>query len=173
MCSYDLRRTLLTPPSATMSEPVINELSSEARKRVAAASILGMAESQHGRVSSVALTDRGGLLGRARLIVEHRRVRPDIGSPHRRRTETWQVARVMVQSRIVSVRGEATDLNYVISQTPAGCKVVDVLAAGSIRVAAQRSDFRHILANRGCDALLVSLERKAAFRTDSSPGGTP
>ena len=79
----------------------------------------------------------------------------------------------MVQSRIVSVRGEATELNYVISQTPAGCKVVDVLAAGSIRVAAQRSDFRHILANRGCDALLVSLERKAAFRTDSSPGGTP
>ena len=43
--------------------------------------------------------------------------------------------RVVVQSRIVSIRREATELGYVMSQTPAGCKVLDVLAAGSIRVA--------------------------------------
>jgi len=36
VCSDDLRQTLLTPPSTTMSEPVMNELSSEARKRAAA-----------------------------------------------------------------------------------------------------------------------------------------
>ena len=38
-----LRQTLLTPPSTTMSEPVMNELSSEARKRAAAASSSGCA----------------------------------------------------------------------------------------------------------------------------------
>jgi MlaC protein len=122
-----------------------------------------MPESQHGRVSGVTLTDRGGLLGRARLIVEHRRV-----DDARDRLAASAPGGDMagraggVQSRIVSIRREATELDYVMSQTPAGCKVVDVLAAGSIRVAVQRSDFRHILANGGCDALLVSLERKTA-----------
>jgi hypothetical protein len=43
VCSDDLRQTLLTPPSTTMSEPVMNELSSEARKRAAAASSSGCA----------------------------------------------------------------------------------------------------------------------------------
>ena len=33
-----------------------------------------MRKSQHGSVCGVALTDRGGLLGRGRLGVEHRRV---------------------------------------------------------------------------------------------------
>ena len=37
------RQTLLTPPSTTMSEPVMNELSSEARKRAALASSSGCA----------------------------------------------------------------------------------------------------------------------------------
>jgi phospholipid transport system substrate-binding protein len=71
--------------------------------------------------------------------------------------------RVLVQSRVVTVRGEETALDYVMNQTPAGWKVVDVLVAGSIsRVAVQRSDFRHILSNGGGDALVVSLQRKTA-----------
>ena len=37
------RQTLLTPPSTTMSEPVMNELSSEARKRAALAISSGCA----------------------------------------------------------------------------------------------------------------------------------
>jgi transposase len=41
VCSDDFRQTLLTPPSTTMSEPVMNELSSEARNRAAAASSSG------------------------------------------------------------------------------------------------------------------------------------
>jgi phospholipid transport system substrate-binding protein len=70
---------------------------------------------------------------------------------------------VVVQSRIVPVRGDATELDYVMKQTPVGWKAVDVLAAGSIsRVAVQRSDFRHILSNGGADALLLSLQRKTA-----------
>ena len=63
----------------------------------------------------------------------------------------------------MSIRRETTELDYVMNQTPAGWKVVDVLAAGSIsRVAVQRSDFRHILSNGGGDALLMSLQRKTA-----------
>jgi hypothetical protein len=52
----------------------MNELSSEARKRAARRQLVGMRKSQRGSVCGVALTDRGGLLGRGRLGVEHRRV---------------------------------------------------------------------------------------------------
>jgi phospholipid transport system substrate-binding protein len=70
---------------------------------------------------------------------------------------------VVVQSRITSTSGDATELDYVMKRTPSGWKIIDVLAAGSIsRVAVQRSDFRHILSNGCCDALLASLERKVA-----------
>ena len=75
-------------------------------------------------------------------------------------TRSLGSGRVLVQSRIVPIRGDATEFDYVMSQTPAGWRVVDVLVAGSIsRVAVQRSDFRHILSN-GSDALLESLQRK-------------
>jgi len=71
--------------------------------------------------------------------------------------------RVVVQSRIVPISGEPTQLDYVMRQTSAGWKVVDVLAAGSIsRVAVQRSDFRRVLSNGGGDALVASLQRKAS-----------
>ena len=70
--------------------------------------------------------------------------------------------KVVVQSRITPVSGDATELDYVMKQTPAGWRIVDVLAAGSIsRVAVQRSDFRHLLSRGGGDALLASLQRKA------------
>jgi phospholipid transport system substrate-binding protein len=77
-------------------------------------------------------------------------------------TRSLAVDRVVVQSRIVKISGDATELDYVMKQTPSGWKVIDVLAGGSIsRVAVQRSDFRRILANGG-DALLASLQRKAS-----------
>jgi phospholipid transport system substrate-binding protein len=83
-------------------------------------------------------------------------------------TRSLGVDRVVVQSRITPVKGDATELDYVMKQTPEGWKVVDVLAAGSIsRVAVQRSDFRHLLSNGGGDALLASLQRKT---TDLSGG---
>ncbi len=70
---------------------------------------------------------------------------------------------VVVQTRILSAKGDATELDYVMKQTPSGWKIVDVLADGSIsRVAVQRSDFRGLLANGGSDALLASLQRKTA-----------
>lgn len=71
--------------------------------------------------------------------------------------------RLVVQSEIVAADGEATKFDYVMQQTAAGWRIVDVLAAGSIsRVAVQRSDFRHILISGGGEALLASLQHKTA-----------
>jgi phospholipid transport system substrate-binding protein len=78
-------------------------------------------------------------------------------------TRSLGADRVVVKSRIASVNGDATELDYVMKQTSSGWKVVDVLAAGSIsRVAVQRSDFRHLLSKGGGDALLASLQRKTS-----------
>jgi phospholipid transport system substrate-binding protein len=83
-------------------------------------------------------------------------------------TRSVGVDRVVVQSRIVKISGDATELDYVMKPTPLGWKVIDVLAGGSIsRVAVQRSDFRRILSSGG-DALLASLQRK----TSDLSGGT-
>jgi phospholipid transport system substrate-binding protein len=70
--------------------------------------------------------------------------------------------RVVVKSHITPAKGDAVELDYVLKQSSAGWKVVDVLAAGSIsRVAVQRSDFRRLLSGGGGDALVSSLQRKA------------
>ena len=69
----------------------------------------------------------------------------------------------VVLTRIVSRSGETHQLDYVMRQTAAGWKVVDVLADGSIsRVAVQRADFRHLLDQGGARALQASLEKKAS-----------
>jgi phospholipid transport system substrate-binding protein len=73
-----------------------------------------------------------------------------------------------VQSRIVKISGDPTELDYVMKQTPVGWKVIDVLTGGSIsRVAVQRSDFRRILSN-GVDPLLASLQRKTSHLSDGA-----
>jgi phospholipid transport system substrate-binding protein len=78
-------------------------------------------------------------------------------------TRSLGAGQVVVQSRIVPVSGDATELDYVMRQTSAGWKVVDVMAAGSIsRVAVQRSDFRHVLSHGGGDALVATLQRKTS-----------
>jgi phospholipid transport system substrate-binding protein len=78
-------------------------------------------------------------------------------------TRSLDGERVVVQSRLVQRRGDPTELDYVMRQSPSGWKIVDVLSAGSIsRVAEQRSDFRHIMSRGGGDALLANLQRKAS-----------
>jgi phospholipid transport system substrate-binding protein len=78
-------------------------------------------------------------------------------------TRSLDAGRVVVQSRLAPLTGDAVELDYVMQQTPSGWKIVDVLAAGSIsRVAVQRSDFRHLLTRGGGDALLTSLQRKTS-----------
>jgi phospholipid transport system substrate-binding protein len=75
---------------------------------------------------------------------------------------------VVVRNSLVPASGAPVEFGYVMQQTPAGWKAVDVLADGSIsRVAVQRSDFRGLLASGGVAALVSSLERKV---TDLSGG---
>ena len=67
----------------------------------------------------------------------------------------------VAQTRIISSSGESHELDYVMRQTAAAWKAVDVLADGSIsRVAVQRSDFRRLVARGGGQALIDSLNQK-------------
>lgn len=69
----------------------------------------------------------------------------------------------VVQTELVPVSGETHRLDFVMRQTGAGWRVVDVLADGSIsRIAVLRSDFRGLLADGTGAALSASLEKKAA-----------
>jgi phospholipid transport system substrate-binding protein len=71
--------------------------------------------------------------------------------------------RIVVQTQLTPVSGEATRLDYVMQPASGNWKAVDVLAAGSIsRVAVQRSDFRRILSQGGGDALVATLRRKTS-----------
>ena len=69
----------------------------------------------------------------------------------------------VIKTQIVTASGQAHVLAYVMRQTAAGWRIVDVLADGSIsRVAAQRSEIRSVLSEGGGPGLLVSLRRKTA-----------
>lgn len=80
--------------------------------------------------------------------------------PETRASGTDQV----VRTRIVPRTGDAVKLDYVMRQSDAGWRAVDVLADGTIsRVAVQRSDFRALLGRDGNTAALIeSLRRKIA-----------
>jgi phospholipid transport system substrate-binding protein len=74
----------------------------------------------------------------------------------------------VVHTRINSASGDGHSLDYVMRDTGAGWRVVDVLADGSVsRVAVQRSDFRRLLSRGGAPALTDSLASKS---TDLSDG---
>lgn len=76
----------------------------------------------------------------------------------------------IVQTRIVPTNGDAAKIDYVMRQTPAGWRAVDVLLDGSIsRVAVQRSDFRSLLASGDPGPLIASLRAKTA-RLESPNG---
>ena len=68
----------------------------------------------------------------------------------------------VVSTHIVSGGADKARIDYVMKQTPAGWRAVDVLLDGSIsRVAVQRSDFRAQLEG-GPDSLLATLKKKVA-----------
>jgi phospholipid transport system substrate-binding protein len=68
----------------------------------------------------------------------------------------------VVRTEIVPLSGDKHSLDYVMRETPAGWRIVDVLADGAIsRVAVQRSDFRQLIREGGAPALGQSLKTKA------------
>ena len=70
----------------------------------------------------------------------------------------------IVRTRIAPRTGDGIKLDYVMRQSDAGWRAVDILADGTIsRVAVQRSDFRGLLGRDGnTAALLDSLRKKIA-----------
>lgn len=69
----------------------------------------------------------------------------------------------IVTTRIVPRTGDPTRLDYVMRQSAAGWRAIDILLNGTIsRVAVQRSDFRTLLAAGDPAPLLASLRDRAA-----------
>ncbi len=86
-------------------------------------------------------------------------------SPETRTVGSEQV----VETKVIPKKGDRHELDYVMRQSSAGWRVVDVLADGSIsRVAVQRSDFRRLLSRGGAQALAESLRTKSADLSDGS-----
>ena len=76
-------------------------------------------------------------------------------------TRTLGDGRMVVNTQLIPQTGPAHTLDYVMSKTDAGWKVVDVLADGSIsRVALQRSDFSALFDKGGAPALQARLQEK-------------
>jgi phospholipid transport system substrate-binding protein len=86
-------------------------------------------------------------------------------SPETRAVGSEQV----VETKVIPKKGDRHELDYVMRQSSAGWRVVDVLADGSIsRVAVQRSDFRRLLSRGGAQALAERLRTKSADLSDGS-----
>ena len=75
----------------------------------------------------------------------------------------------IVQTRFVPSSGDPRVIDYVMRQTNGIWKAVDVLLDGTIsRVAVLHSEFRHILAEGGLQALLTNLRHKVADLSDAT-----
>jgi phospholipid transport system substrate-binding protein len=74
----------------------------------------------------------------------------------------------VVETQIVPKTGEPVRMDYVMRQSAAGWRAIDVLEQGTISQAAvQRSDFRSLVAG-GADKLVAALQQKI----DTMSGGT-
>ncbi len=70
-------------------------------------------------------------------------------------------ADVIVQTRIVDSKGEATNLNYLMGRSQGSWQISDVYLDGSIsQLAVHRSEFNSVLRREGADGLVVALNRK-------------
>jgi phospholipid transport system substrate-binding protein len=70
-------------------------------------------------------------------------------------------ADVMVETRIVKSKGDATRLDYLMRQDQGGLRISDVYLDGSIsQLAVHRSEFHSILQREGVDGLIMALNRK-------------
>jgi phospholipid transport system substrate-binding protein len=75
------------------------------------------------------------------------RVQPDIGT--------------IIKTRLVLKNEAPVDLNYLLRETPAGWKIVDVYLAGTIsELARRRAEFASIIRRQGVDDLIALLKRK-------------
>jgi phospholipid transport system substrate-binding protein len=75
--------------------------------------------------------------------------------------ETRKTGR-LVHTRLIQSNGEPIALNYLMRESGAGAKVVDVYLTGTVsELATRRSEFAAILGNGGPKALIASLQQQA------------
>ena len=68
---------------------------------------------------------------------------------------------VVVETRIVKSKGDATRLDYLMRQDQGGARISDAYLDGSIsQLAVHRSEFHSILQREGIDGLVTALNRK-------------
>jgi phospholipid transport system substrate-binding protein len=69
----------------------------------------------------------------------------------------------IIETRLVVKDDAPVELNYLLRQTPAGWKIVDVYLAGTIsELARRRAEFSSIIHTRGIDGLIAILKNKNA-----------
>jgi len=67
----------------------------------------------------------------------------------------------IVETRLILTDDSPIALNYLLRQTPAGWRIVDVYLAGTIsELARRRDEFASIIRNQGVDGLIALLKRK-------------
>jgi phospholipid transport system substrate-binding protein len=84
-------------------------------------------------------------------------------------TRTLPDGDVIVRTQIVRRDNSPVEIDYVMRNTSAGWKAVDVLSDGTIsQVAVQRSDFSSLLESGGAPALEAGLHRKVSTLSDGA-----
>lgn len=75
-------------------------------------------------------------------------------------------AEVIVQTKIVTSKGDSATLNYRMRENAGSWQIADVYLDGTIsQVAPQRSEFHSILQREGVDGLIMALNRKVDLLT--------
>jgi phospholipid transport system substrate-binding protein len=76
-----------------------------------------------------------------------------------------------VPTRIVPKEGQPVELDYILHNDPEGWQVIDIFLQGTIsQLATQRAEFQSVLQAQGVDALIETLDKKAADLATGEPG---
>lgn len=66
----------------------------------------------------------------------------------------------LVRTVLVKADGERVRLDYVLHRTPAGWRVINVLADGVSEIAIKRADYDRVLRDQGFDALIERIDEQ-------------
>jgi phospholipid transport system substrate-binding protein len=73
----------------------------------------------------------------------------------------------------MTVKGDATEVDYVLKQISGGWRIVDIVIDGVSTTQNYRSSFGKVIAKEGWDGLIARLSKGKAEKTAAEPKGTP
>ncbi len=73
----------------------------------------------------------------------------------------------------MTVKGDTTEVDYVLKQIPAGWRIVDIVVDGVSTTQNYRSSFGKVIAKEGWDGLIARLAKGKAEKTAVEPKATP